>query len=174
LLLTLALTHRGGSVQLQTDYAIVPGFRLGALRLRVPLSRYTEVLGAAQLVASWRTTWGSGQVYHWPRRGVNAKTCAGSTSVIEVNVYVPRLGREDFEALIPEIGRYKIDEQVGLRTPSFLMWGFYGEPDEQSIVPTQLGATRTRMYWYSAGLHIEVESGEVVEIEPVATPPRCP
>lgn len=89
-------------------------------------------------------------------------------------MYVPPLPAEGLGDLMVEIGRYQISRQIGIRTPAAVLPEYFGEPDEQLVVPTQLGATRVVMYWYSQGLHMETEFGEVVEIGAVVIPPRCP
>ncbi len=134
----------------------------------------TALLGREEASGSWRTPWGQGKALYWPSRGVNAKVCGRSEEVVEVNVYAPPLPAEALKDLMVEIGRYQIKRQFGIRTPSFLLPEYFGEPDTRRIVPSLLGATRVEMYWYDLGLHMEAESGEVMEIGAVVIPPRCP
>jgi hypothetical protein len=132
------------------------------------------LLGSEEVSRPWRTTWGQGRALYWPNRGLNAKVCGRWNEVVEVNVYAPPLPAEALKDLLEEIGRYQINRQIGIRTPAFLLPGFFGEPEGRRVVPSILGGTREEMYWFSLGLHVEAEFSEVMEIGAVVIPPRCP
>lgn len=156
------------------DYEIHGGFRVGRYQVGVPATRMVLLLGSEEASGPWRASWGQGRALYWPRRGVNAKVCGSGDVVVEVNVYIPPLPAGTLDDLLVEIGRYQINRQIGIRTPSFLLPEYFGEPDERRVVPSLLGATRLAMYWFPLGLHVEAEFGEVVEIGVVVIPPRCP
>lgn len=156
------------------DYEIHGGSRVGHFLVGVPVSRMTALLGTEEVSRPWRTSWGRGRALYWPSRGLNAKVCGRWEEVVEVNVYAPPLPAEAFKDLMVEIGRYQIGRQIGIRTPSFLLPNFFGEPDGRRVVPSLLGATREEMYWFGLGLHMEAEFSEVMEIGAVVIPPRCP
>lgn len=156
------------------DYEIHGGHRVGRIMVGLPVARTISLLGREEASGSWRTSWGQERALFWPRKGFNAKVCGAGDFVVEANVYMPRLPTEEFRDLMVEIGRYQIARQIGLRFPAALLPEYFGVPDEQHVIPSQLGATRIMMYWYTQGFHMETESGEVVEIGPVVIPPRCP
>jgi hypothetical protein len=156
------------------DYEIHGGYRVGRFQVGVRAVRMVTVLGKEEASSAWATSWDRGRALYWPRRGFNAKACGADDYLAEVNVYVPPLPAEALADLMVEIGKYQIWRQIGIRTPAFLLPEYFGEPDERLVVPSQIGGTRTAMYWYAQGLHMEAEFGEVVEIGAMVIPPRCP